>query len=78
MIEEIAQSLFALDEETATDEGEDYKASYYKFFNGISAVIENMQHATNEQTIEALKYLQCCMEDFHIVRGEDAASRENQ
>ena len=68
MIEDIVQSLFALNEETATDQGEDYKESYYKLFNGISAVIENTH--THEQSINALKHLQCLVEEFHIARGE--------
>jgi len=68
MIEHIAQSLFALDAKTATDQGENYKRSYYGLFNGISAVIENTQ--TYEETVKALKHLQCIAEEFHIIGGE--------
>ena len=68
MIEHIVKSLFALDANTETDQGENYKRSYYGLFNGISAVIENTQ--TYEETMKALKYLQCMAEEFHIAGGE--------
>ncbi|MCL2842488.1 MAG: hypothetical protein FWE28_03340 [Oscillospiraceae bacterium] len=67
MMEHIAQSIFALDANTATDETEDYKLSYYRLFNGISAIIENAH--TYDQTIAALKHLQYLAEEFHIDRG---------
>lgn len=59
---------FELNEETVISEA-DYKSVYYKLFNGISGIIENTH--THDQTIQALKYLQCLAEDFYISRGEE-------
>jgi len=63
----ISQALFTLDRETAGDEGTDYKPLYYGLFNGISLILENT--ATYEQTVTALKYLQCKAEDAYIEQG---------
>jgi len=60
----ILQAFFALDEATPGDEGVDYRRLYYDLFRGISLIIEHT--TTYEQTIEALKVLQCKAEDFYI------------
>ena len=60
----IFQALLALDKAALGDEGADYKTLYYGLFRGISLIIENT--ATYEQTIDALKVLQCKAEDFYI------------
>jgi len=64
----ISRAFNTLDRETPSDEGADYKPFYYGFFNGISLIIENT--TTYEQTIEALKHLQCKAEDYFIEQTE--------
>ena len=61
--------LSALDMETQSDCKIDYKTLYFKLFNGISLIIENT-HA-HEDTIEALKQLQCMSEDLYIELAEN-------
>ncbi|MCL2342868.1 MAG: hypothetical protein FWC62_03090 [Firmicutes bacterium] len=60
----ISKAFFAIDRETPSDEGTDYKSLYYGLFNGISLVLEHT--STYEQTVAALKYLQCKAEDAYI------------
>ena len=60
----VSNALFALDAQTPGDRGTDYKPLYYGLFNGISLIMENTH--TYEDTIEALKQLQCKAEDYYI------------
>lgn len=62
----ITHLLFALDEQTQSDEGTDYKPLYYGLFNGISLIIENT--TTFEHTIAALKHLQELAEEAYITQ----------
>ena len=64
----IARTLFALDHATPSDEGADYKPLYYGLFNGISLILENTN--TYDQTVAALKQLQCEAEDAYIDQSE--------
>jgi len=66
-INPIFQALLALDKATPSDEGTDYKPLYYDLYRGITLIIEHTD--TYEQTIEALKVLQCKAEDFYISQG---------
>jgi hypothetical protein len=63
----ISQALFTIDRETPSDADTNYKTLYYGLFNGISLIIENAN--SQEQTIAALKHLQCKAEDAYI--GQD-------
>jgi hypothetical protein len=63
----ISGALFALDKQTPNDEGTNYKPLYYGLFNGITDIVRNA--ATYEQTIAALKQLQCMAEEAYI--GQD-------
>jgi hypothetical protein len=60
----IFKTLFILNNATASDAGINYNPLYYGLFNGISLTIENTH--TYEQTIAALKQLQCMAEDAYI------------
>ena len=60
----ISGALFLLDKQTPRDEGIDYKTLYYGMFNGVTSILRNA--VTYEQTIAALKQLQCEAEDFYI------------
>ena len=60
----ITGALFAIDRETPSDANTNYKPLYYGLFNGISLIIENTD--SQEQTIAALKQLQCQAEDAYI------------
>jgi hypothetical protein len=64
----ISEALFMLDKETPGDSGVNYKPLYLGIFNGISLILENT--ATYEQTIAALKHLQCKAENAFIEQGE--------
>jgi hypothetical protein len=66
--EVILKAFNALDKETPSDTEIDYKPLYYGLFNGISAILENT--TTYEQTVAALKYLQCKAEEAYIEQGE--------
>ena len=66
-INPIFQILHAIDKATQSDEGTDYKPLYYDLYRGITLIIENTD--TYEQTIAALKVLQCKAEDFYISQG---------
>jgi len=66
-IDNILQAILSLGKTLPGDGGTDYKALYYGIFSGISLIIENT--TTYEQTIDALKVLQCKAEDFYISQG---------
>jgi len=59
--------LSKLISQTLSDEGADYKTLYCDLFRGISLIIESTN--TYEQTIDALKVLQCKAEEFYISQG---------
>jgi hypothetical protein len=62
------QALLALDKQTQNDEGIDYKPLYRGMYKGVTGIIQNTN--TYEQTIAALKILQCLAEDAYINQGE--------
>lgn len=64
----VSRALFALDQQTQSDEGTDYKPLYYGLFNGITSIVRNAD--TYEQTIAALKHLQCFAEDAYIEQAD--------
>ena len=63
----ILQAFLALDKATPSDEGMDYKPLYYDLYRGIGLIIDHT--ITYEQTIEALKVLQCKAEEYFISQG---------
>ena len=65
----ISQALFMLDKNTPSDKGTNYKPLYYGLFNGITAILEHA--ATYEQTVAALKQLQCEAENAYIEQEEN-------
>jgi hypothetical protein len=64
----IAHALFALDQETQSDEGTNYKKLYYGMFNGVTEILRNT--TTYKQTVAALRHLQCLAEDAFIAQAE--------
>jgi len=68
--ERILSALFAIDAETESDNKIDYKVLYYKLFNGISLIIENTRG--HEESIAALKKLQCMTEELYLEIGEES------
>ena len=63
----VSQSLFAIEQQTPSDEGIDYKTLYYGLFRGITSIARNT--TTYEQTIAALNQLQSVAEDAYIEQG---------
>lgn len=64
MTEQISRALFVLDLTAQSDEGTNYKPLYYGMFNGVTSILRNAK--TYEETMGALKQLQCLAEDFYI------------
>jgi len=59
------------------DDDELYRVLYLKMFNGISLIRDNTD--TYEQTVDALKILQCKAEEYYISRGQpDREPDDNQ
>jgi hypothetical protein len=63
----ISGALFMLDKQTPSDEETDYKPLYYGMFNGVTTILRTA--TTYEQTIAALKQLQCEAENCYIEMG---------
>jgi hypothetical protein len=64
----IVHALSALDQETPSDAGTNYKPFYYGLFNSISLILENTH--TYTQMAAALRYLQCQAEDAFIAQAD--------
>ena len=60
----VSRSLFMLDMKTESDTNTNYKPLYYGLFNCVTTILRNA--TTYEQTVAALKLLQCEAEDAFI------------
>ena len=64
----ISNAILAMENQTPSDEGINYKPLYYGLFNGITDIIREAD--TYEEAVNALKQLQCAAEEFFAALGE--------